>query len=185
MTIVGFTGVAQSGKDTAAKVLCEQHGFVRVAFADSLKELALRLNPLVIVDTYELRHLVDLVNEFGWEKTKVLYPMAREFLQDLGEAARDILGEDTWVDIIDAKIQSIWNHPMWTGDPKIVVTDVRFANEVRFIEEFWGGTVVGIERPGVGPANGHVSEQVRGLTDLWVVNDETPEVLAKRVLSVI
>ena len=45
--IVGITGYAQHGKDTAAQVLVTEFGFVRVGFADALKELALAVNPIV------------------------------------------------------------------------------------------------------------------------------------------
>lgn len=39
MKIVGLTGVAGSGKDTAAELLVRDHGFVRVALADGMKRI--------------------------------------------------------------------------------------------------------------------------------------------------
>ena len=39
MEIVGLSGYARSGKDEAAKVLVEEFGFTRVAFADKLREV--------------------------------------------------------------------------------------------------------------------------------------------------
>lgn len=39
MNIIGITGYAGSGKDTVANILCKEHGFVKVAFADPLKRI--------------------------------------------------------------------------------------------------------------------------------------------------
>lgn len=43
MRIIGISGLAGSGKDTAAKFLVERHGYVVVALADELKRIAQRL----------------------------------------------------------------------------------------------------------------------------------------------
>ena len=47
--LIGLTGVAQSGKDTAAKVLIKKHGFRRIGFADKVRDCLLALNPLVYI----------------------------------------------------------------------------------------------------------------------------------------
>jgi len=39
MRLIGLTGPAGSGKDTVARLLCEQHGFVQMAFADPLRAM--------------------------------------------------------------------------------------------------------------------------------------------------
>jgi len=39
MRLIGLTGPAGSGKDTVARLLCEQHGFVQIAFADPLRAM--------------------------------------------------------------------------------------------------------------------------------------------------
>ena len=47
--IIGLSGYAQSGKDTVAKVLIEEYGFTRIAFADKIREFLYDLNPQVKV----------------------------------------------------------------------------------------------------------------------------------------
>ena len=57
----------------------------------------------------------------------------RRFLQNLGVAARDHLGENVWVNIVMRQAAQI--------PGPVVVTDVRFLNEVRLIEEMRGALV--------------------------------------------
>jgi dephospho-CoA kinase len=56
--IIGLSGYSRSGKDEVAKILVEDYGFTRIAFADKIRELLYEMNP--IVDThYHLKSLVD------------------------------------------------------------------------------------------------------------------------------
>lgn len=180
--IIGLSGYAQSGKDTAAEVLVDR-GFKRVAFADVLRDMAYAIDPIVRVGSendpdYEtviaFSPLSNLIDIFGWDVAKEDNDDVRRLLQRLGtEAGRDILGENIWVDTALSRAE---------GD--IVVTDVRFPNEVRGIEER-GGVVVRITRPGVGPKNTHASET--SLED-WefeytVLNDGSIEDLHQNLLD--
>ena len=120
--LVGLAGYAGSGKDTAAEILMAA-GYQRLGFADPLKELATRI---------------------GWDGQKD--DAGRKLLQDLGLGARDVLGDDVWINALLSKV---------TGPT--VVTDVRFANEVHAIHSH-GGVVVRIVRPDTHPALDHISE---------------------------
>lgn len=150
-TIIGLSGYATSGKDTVGQILVEDHGFTRVAFADKLKALALKMNPLLVVEgpdgfhTFErLAMIVELYE--GIDNAKLEVTAVREYLQKLGENVRNELGHDVWV---EAALR---------GDlpERVVVTDCRYVNEASLIAVT--GYNVRVERPGVGPANGHVSE---------------------------
>lgn len=156
--LVGVTGRAQHGKDSVGKFLVDNFGFTRFAFADTLKSMALALNPFILgVDpdqghlfTYEDEHeayatLSSIVRECGWEVAKSV-PEVRRFLQVLGtEAVRDHLGEDTWVNAMDLKLRKFgtWtfgsNVASSTYDtPDVVITDVRFPNEAAYIKAAGG-----------------------------------------------
>lgn len=74
--VVGFIGLAGSGKDTAADAL-EKLGYVRGAFATAVKELAF---------------------DFGWNGLKDA--RGRKLLQDLGMAGR-AYKPSIWIDHID------------------------------------------------------------------------------------
>lgn len=142
MTIIGVTGYARHGKDTVGRVLVEEFGYTRFAFADILKSMALTLNPIVLVDDEDqaefeakgaeldppariptgFHRLADIVAEYGWELAKEIKEV-RRFLQVLGtEAVRDHLGDDTWVNAVDIAIAK-------AGVTDVVMTDARFPNE--------------------------------------------------------
>lgn len=173
MTIIALTGYARSGKDSVGQVLTEHYGFRRVAFADKLKSLALELDPVLRITTDDdtepyTASLAEVVECYGsLDAAKVEVPEVREFLQDLGVGVRDHLGEDAWV---RAALDDL--------DPgeDVVVTDCRFRNEARAIHEL-DGYVIRVLRPGVKPANGHVSERPLplDLVDVVVANNGTGE----------
>jgi dephospho-CoA kinase len=48
--IIGLSGYARSGKDTAADHLVNEYGFTRYSFAAPMKEAMYRLNPIVHSD---------------------------------------------------------------------------------------------------------------------------------------
>ncbi len=65
MKIIGFSGYAQSGKDTAAEILGEI-GYERIAFADILRKFLYAVNPKIgKVEDYEFEELELLLDTFG------------------------------------------------------------------------------------------------------------------------
>ena len=155
MQIVGLSGYARSGKDEAAKVLIEEFGFIRVAFADKLRDFLYALDP--VVDSWHLevdgkeKHFFttvqSVIDRYGWDgyKETEYGPEVRRLLQRLGtEAGRNTLWDSIW---IDAALTGL------PEDARVVVTDCRFPNEAQAITER-GGKVWRIERTGVGPAKG-------------------------------
>jgi hypothetical protein len=145
--IIGLTGYAQSGKDTVAKVLINNFGFERVAFADPIRKLLYEMNPTVKDGGYRLQAVID---GYGWDVAKTAFPEVRRLLQDLGVGARKVFGEDFWVK------QALGHHKPWD---KVVVTDVRFTNEADYLKSFPEAQLWRIKRMGVGAVNGHVSER--------------------------
>lgn len=152
---VGIIGRARVGKDTAGAWLVENRGYVRVGFADALKEAALRLNPLVPFDDpiepsgtayMRLAHMVHIV---GWERAKE-NPEVRRTLQEYGMSIRDI-DPEFWLRTALAKVAEI----NAAGSP-VVITDVRFPNEADSLKRA-GFDLVYIERADV-PQLTHASE---------------------------
>lgn len=176
--IIGISGYAQSGKDSTANVLVEKHGFERHAFADTMRDCLLAVNPIVDVEHDEcgccmggFKRLKDIIDEIGWDRAKVEYPEVRQLMQRLGtEMGRNILGVNIWVDTFFNRFGHIEN---------LVIPDTRFENEYDGIYNR-GGIVIRINRPGVGPANDHISET--GLDEFdfsyWINNDGTLDDLA-------
>lgn len=149
--IICLSGFARSGKDEAAKVLIEKHGFTRVAFADKLRDMLYALNPYVVEHVYNAAvPLQTVIDRYGWNgyKSSEYETDIRRLLQRLGtEAGRQTLWDTIWIDAALAGVEA----------DKIVVTDGRFFNEFDAVRER-GGTVWRIERPGVEARNSHASE---------------------------
>ncbi|MGH3628213.1 MAG: hypothetical protein ACRDRL_12350 [Sciscionella sp.] len=170
--LIGLSGYARSGKDTVASVLAD-HGFRRVGFADSLREVALALDPTIEASSHaRSARLSTLISVYGWEYSKDAWPDVRRVLQRLGtEVGRKFFGDNVWVDLALAKV---------TGPT--VFTDCRFPNEAAAIRSR-GGEVWRVKRPGFGPVNAHPSET--GLDDYAfscvILNDSTLDDLAAQV----
>ena len=174
MVDVGLAGFARSGKDSVGRVLVA-NGFVRRSFASPMRVALCRLNPLV--DTVNgVMPLMDALYLLGsWEGLKERAPGVRVLLQRLGsDVGREMFGEDFWVGQAFKGLK----------DESYVFTDVRFPNEAEAIRGR-GGVVWNVVRPGVGVANGHVSEcALDGFVfDETVVNDGSLEDLEGKVLG--
>lgn len=175
---IGLHGYAGVGKDEVAKILSE-YGYERKAFADVLREALYVLNPMVTADSYGRPFYVkDIVDELGWDQAKRDEPEIRRMLQVLGtEVGRRMIGQNVWVDAVFKSL-----------DPakKYVFTDVRFENEHQAIDSRLG-TLIKINRPGVGPVNDHPSDA--GLPDKWfdtiINNDGTLKDLHTKVRDVL
>ncbi|MGW3229406.1 deoxynucleotide monophosphate kinase family protein [Kitasatospora sp. NPDC001095] len=154
---MALIGKAQSGKDTIGARLGTQYSFVRVAFADPLRSVALDLDPIVGAESTLYGHLPirlsDLVGRHGWETAKTRFPEVRRTLQRLGEAVRTH-DPDYWVRLALERVDVAdqWNVP-------VVVTDVRHVNELDALRAR-GALVVRVVRPGVGRLAGAEGEHV-------------------------
>lgn len=179
---IGLTGRARSGKSTVAEILRRDHGFTVISFADTLRDMALAIDPLIPAPVLGER-LASLVHWYGWEYCKDQYPEVRRFLQRLGtDAVRDHLGRDAWVDAWRRKIEEE------EADTSVAAADVRFPNEAAAVREF--GEVWLIERPGdhdPSGAAGHVSERgiPQHLVNRTICNDGPLDELAAKVRVVL
>lgn len=160
--LIGLVGKAQSGKSTVASILVERHGFWEIGFADALKNVAISLDPLVCGIGGE--RLAERVEREGWEQAKKC-PEVRRTLQRLGVAVRQI-DPNFWVNAVRSQMER-------TPGADWVIPDVRFENELDFLEDM-GGTVYQIVRDGAAPAAGtenHVSETALDNTEFFNVID--------------
>lgn len=163
--VVGVCGYKRAGKDTVGRMLVNRYDFTRRAFADPLKEAALAalegFNPKAAAT----------VREHGWESLKEWDPRYRRYLQAFGTEAIRSLDPDFWPRVTLDKVEP--------GE-RVVVTDVRFPNEVEAVKRH-GGLVVRVDRPGCGGGS-HASEQVELLdVDAVLDNSGTLPALARQV----
>lgn len=160
--MIGLSGYARSGKDAVAKILVEEHGYVRVSWADKLREAVYALDPMIGVFTAsglmgdltvrEVRYR-EVIDRLGYESAKDhpgWGPEIRRTLQRMGtEAGRNVLGENVWVNALLAGLDPNVNY---------VIPDTRFPNEATAITKRVGGQVWRVNRPGFAPTNSHPSE---------------------------
>jgi hypothetical protein len=160
--LIAFTGLAGSGKSTAALHLVEQYGYARVRFADPLKKMmaALGLTP----EQYD-GALKETPCDLLCGKTP------RRAMQSIGtEWGRALIGPDVWTRAWQHSVRQFDQLPF---DQHIVVDDCRFPNEVEAVKEM-GGVIVYIARPGAGleaEAGAHESERHNLLCNLTLLND--------------
>lgn len=150
--LIALCGFARSGKDSFADSLVDGFGYKRVGFADPMYQMSMVLDPILFVCFVIPVRLSWLVRAFGWTNAK-WFSSVRRYLQTLGtECCRDILGEDVWVNHARPRIAK----HLARGE-NVIVTNVRFPNELGMIEDL-GGTLVRIDRPGFKPINNHKSD---------------------------
>jgi hypothetical protein len=173
---IGLIGKARSGKDSAAGHLVRRFAYTRLAFADPLKEYALRVNPYVKTytdtwgghgDGYE--RLTDVISAVGWERAKDEYPEVRRLLQSIGQAQREA-DADYWVNVMRRSLNGAekWNMP-------VVVSDVRYRNEALMLRSR-GFRLVRISRPAMAiPLTGTGKISARYLTEPAAKHDSETE----------
>ena len=157
-SLVGFVGLKRSGKDTAAQGLTTR-GWKRMAFADPLKEMSMKLrgawvhvsesvlreNDIDVASVMpgvggfaQYHHVIDAL---GMEKAKDLVPDVRTVFQALGtDCVRGTLGKRTWVDLTGQRVQE----ELARGEA-VALTDVRFDEEFTLVHDL-GGIVIGVWR---------------------------------------
>lgn len=138
--IIGTIGFIGSGKGTAADILVEKHGFVKLSFADAVKDATAAIfgwqRSLLEGDTEESRIFRETRDDWWSEKTgKHITP--RYMLQIMGtEAGRDVFHKDIWVYALERKMEMYQN---------VVIADVRFPNEIEWMRSK-GGFAVRVTR---------------------------------------
>ena len=170
--IIGISGKAGSGKDTAAKMLevlyanpdISYEDFANkryknfadiqiVHFADSLKETAQVLFRIGEWETNTQEGKKTTINWIG--KT------VRELLQGIGQGLRDAIDPNLWVKILFVNTKDWSNY---------IIADVRYPNEVYAIKKR-NGVLIRIDRKGAGAGN-HSSETALDNYKEWDVHIE-------------
>ena len=163
MRLIGLCGWARSGKDTAAEALISR-GFARVAFADALKR--------------------EVCSGLGIARERLEVEKAswRPLLVEWGRGRRRV-DQDCWIKLTRALVEKM------PPSADVVVTDVRYPNEAKWIWE-QGGFVLRISRPGVIAAN---EEEERTIAEVdkiatrqtfWIENNGSVEDLHKKMEGV-
>lgn len=141
--IIGITGLKGSGKDTIAKIICENDStFITLAFADKVKDIASIMfgwpREMLSGRTVESREWREKVDEY-WSKNFGFDFTPRKALTTIGtDIVCNTFLKDIWDLIVKKQILDDKEH-------NFVITDVRFPNEIEMIKSI-GGSIVQVER---------------------------------------
>lgn len=178
--LIGIVGHAGVGKDTAARYLNSKYDFTQIAFADPLKRACAAAFNISYLNFHDPRLKEEVDPYWGVSPRQVAQFVGTEMFRETVEKLIPGIGSDFWVRRAEQEIQL-------NDLDKVVISDVRFQNEVDWILKS-GGSILEIKRFGhhgtVGIKN-HASENLSslnlGVTSYVIYNDDTLSVLYRKL----
>lgn len=202
--IIGVCGFIGSGKDTVADYLVNFHEFRRESFAGTLKDAVAAVfgwdRDMLEGKSKEAREWREKVDPWWADRLNMPTLTPRWVLQYWGtEVCRKTFHDDIWIASLENKLRK--------SNDNIVVSDVRFPNEIKAIRNL-GGKIIWVKRGALPSwydlaiaANQGSNAGIKGMKDsgihasewAWVgtkfdneiVNDQTIEQLYTSIASIV
>jgi len=143
--LIGLVGLAGSGKDTIAKHLVEHHGFVKLSFADVLKDV------ISTVFGWDRQRLEGVTPEDrAWREQEDIWwsqkcgqkITPRTMLQKWGtDICRAHFHQKLWIFCLEQRLSALTSQ----GVSDVVVSDCRFEDECEVIQSN-KGILIRVER---------------------------------------
>ena len=170
--IIGISGKAGSGKDTAAKMLEVLYANPDISYEDFANKRYKNFTDILIVHFADaLKETAQVLFRLGeWEtntqegkKTTINWigKTVRELLQEVGQGLRDAIDPNLWIKALFANTEDWSNY---------IIADVRYPNELEAIKER-DGVLIRIDRNGAGAGN-HSSETALDDYNDWDIHIE-------------
>jgi len=135
--LIGLAGRSGCGKDTIAQHLIKQHSFEAVSLAEPIRIGLQAMFGLTCAQLND-RELKD--SQLAW-----INKTPSQLMQTLGtEWGRNRVHEEIWLLVAKHRIADLRR---CAKPANIVITDLRFENEARFVRDL-GGIVWHVTRPG-------------------------------------
>lgn len=156
MLVIGVTGKKGHGKDTFADYLVDKHNFIKISFAEPLKKACQILFNLTDEQLYGNKKEV---NDSFWNTTpRMLFQyIGTDLLRNQLKNIMPQIKNNIWVEIARKKILDLEKE---NKHLKIVISDVRFENEIEFIEELKGVCVRVVREKGIFNNNDQHSSEI-------------------------
>lgn len=140
--VIGLVGFAGSGKDTVGQYLVENYGFTSIAFADPLKDCLAAMfgwdREMLAGRHPDSRVWREEVDTWWANKLGIPHFTPRFAMQNIGtDTMRRTFHDQIWIINTEKRILEA------TGP--VVITDGRFANEIRMMRRL-GGKVYRVKR---------------------------------------
>lgn len=174
--IVAFYGRIGSGKTHATSLLMQQLGYTSARFGQPIKEMIGAYLAYRGVDECTIHRM--LYGDLKHNKSDHLNGQSPRYaMQTLGDGwGRNTMGLEFWIEAVDARGHY---RRFAGGSQRVVIEDVRRANEAAYVREC-GGVIIGLT--GGDPKRvimDHASETEEVQADTWLHNDFTPAFEAK------
>lgn len=175
--VIGLHGAKGSGKDHFYKIVKRAfplHDVRKIAYADPIKNEVARIFNLEDEDQYDLFKRNDVVYHLPGCAPKHVH--GRQVVREIGMMMRNY-DEDQFTRYVEDQIASapaaIW-----------CITDLRFDNELKSIQNNLGGIIVKIKRDGF-QYDGHVTETElpNDVCDSIIMNDGTLKQYEEKVVA--
>jgi hypothetical protein len=156
--IIGLTGRRRVGKDTVAAYLRAGHGFTQIAVADPLKRAAAEIFSFTDEQLNGATKEV-LDPRWGISPREILQFVGTDLFRNAFGAKYPAIGPNIWATSLAVRIGDLKH-----TSPRIVISDVRFANEAEAVSRS-GGIIIRITRdlPLNGTTDTHASEVGEGI----------------------
>ena len=139
--IIGLSGKKGSGKDTCADYLVEKYHFIKISFADTLKDVCQLIFQLSPDQLYgDKKELVD--ERWGVSPRLIMQFVGTGLFRNQMSQLIPGIGKEFWIKVLQEKIKKLL-----IGNPyaNIIIPDCRFINEITFVKNM-GGTVFRVNR---------------------------------------
>ena len=129
--VISVSGWINSGKDTVGNYLVSEHGFTKLSFASTVKDVLSAMfswdRKMLEGDTAESREQRTKVDTWWANRLGIPHFTPRWALQNVGtEVLRNHFHDEIWIAALEHRIEDC--------KTSIVITDCRFPNEVRALQ---------------------------------------------------
>ena len=136
--VIGLYGIIGSGKTIASEFLVNNMKFTKLAFADPIKEACKSIFNFSKIQMSDRQEKEKIDPRYGVSPRQAFRLIGHDCL-------RSTVGPDIWVKNMEDRIYNINKNISATKN--IIVDDVRYQNEINFIEHYQNGFVIPIIRP--------------------------------------
>ena len=180
MKIIGFTGRAQSGKDTCASFIKElSDKVILAAYAKPLKDAAKILFNLTDDQLYDQTLKEQSIDDLC---INGIDASPRIILQWLGSHLRKDISQDFFLEHMSFKIKEALKKDI----DYFIVTDIRYNNEAELLKKY-GAIIIKIEREGptIKTSNHHSENGISNdIVDIIIDNNGTLDELKKKIIDI-